>query len=50
MVNFPIDGLDLEDRVGERRIAKTLDLTDEDAEKYGIEPTKEPLVYDLCKC
>lgn len=49
MVNFPIEGLDLEDRVSERRIAKSLDLSDEECREYGIEPTDEPLVYDLCK-
>lgn len=50
MVNFPIEGLDLEDRVSERRIAKSLDLSDDECREYGIEPTDEPLVYDLCKC
>lgn len=49
MVNFPIEGLDLEERVSERRIAKSLDLSDEECREYGIEPTDEPLVYDLCK-
>lgn len=48
-MNFPIEGLDLEERVGERRIAKSLDLSDEECRKYDIEPSSEPLVYDLCK-
>jgi hypothetical protein len=49
LVNFPVEGLDLEERVGERRIAKTLDLSDEECRKYDIEPSSEPLVYDLCE-
>lgn len=49
MVNFPIEGLNLEERVGERRVANTLDLGEEDCREYGIEPTSESLVYDLCK-
>jgi len=48
LVNFPVEGLDLEERVGERRIAKSLDLSDEECRKYDIEPSSEPLVYDLC--
>jgi hypothetical protein len=38
----------MEDRVGERRIAKSLNLSDEECRKYDIEPSSEPLVYDLC--
>jgi ubiquitin carboxyl-terminal hydrolase 4/11/15 len=49
LVNFPVEGLDLEERVGERRIAKSLDLSDEECRKYDIEPSSEPLVYDLCE-
>lgn len=49
MVNFPIEGLDLEDRVSERRIARSLDLADEECREYGIEPINESLLYDLCK-
>lgn len=48
MVNFPVEGLDLEDRVAERRIANTLNLSDDECRDYGIEPTGESLVYDLC--
>lgn len=47
MVNFPIDGLDLDERVGERRVTKTLNLTDEEAHHYGIEHSTEPFIYDL---
>lgn len=50
MVNFPIEGLDLEERVGERRIAKSMQLNDEECRQYDIEPSSEPLVYDLCEC
>ncbi|ORY31587.1 hypothetical protein BCR39DRAFT_558054 [Naematelia encephala] len=47
MVNFPIDGLDLEDRIGERKVSKSLQLSEEEASKYGMEDSGEPLVYDL---
>ncbi|WVQ83635.1 hypothetical protein IAT38_005776 [Cryptococcus sp. DSM 104549] len=47
MVHFPIDGLDLEDRIGERKVANTLKLNGEDVQEYGIEEDGEPLVYDL---
>ncbi|KIR27707.1 ubiquitin carboxyl-terminal hydrolase 4/11/15 [Cryptococcus deuterogattii R265] len=47
LVHFPIDGLDLEDRIGERQVAKTLKLSGEDIEAYGIEDDGEPLLYDL---
>jgi len=49
MVNFPIDGLDLEERIGERIVARSLQLHDEDARKYGIETGTEPMMYDLCE-
>lgn len=49
LVHFPIDGLDLEDRIGERQVAKTLKLSGEDVEAYGIEDDGEPLLYDLCE-
>jgi hypothetical protein len=39
----------MEERVGERRIAKSLNLSDEECQQYDIEPSSEPLVYDLCK-
>lgn len=48
-VDFPIEGLDLEDRVDERRIARVLSLAGEDLTKYGIRNVDEPLMYDLCE-
>lgn len=48
-MNFPIDGLDLEERIGERKVARSLNLNDEDAAKYGIEKGDEPMMYDLCE-
>lgn len=48
-VDFPIDGLDMEERCDERRVAKTLVAQGKDLEKYGIDGNLEPLVYDLCK-
>jgi ubiquitin carboxyl-terminal hydrolase 4/11/15 len=47
LVNFPIDGLDLDERIGERRVSKTLELSDEEAKHYGIEHSTEPFIYDL---
>ncbi|WVQ75606.1 hypothetical protein IAR50_005234 [Cryptococcus sp. DSM 104548] len=47
LVNFPIDGLDLENRIGERKLAKTLKMDGEDVTEYGIEGDDEPLLYDL---
>jgi ubiquitin carboxyl-terminal hydrolase 4/11/15 len=47
MVNFPIDGLDLDERIGERRISKTLNLSDDEAKHYGIAHSTEPFIYDL---
>ncbi|WWD19867.1 hypothetical protein CI109_104335 [Kwoniella shandongensis] len=47
LVHFPIDGLDLEERIGERKVAKSLKLTGEDAGVYGIEEDGEPMIYDL---
>ena len=49
LVNFPIDGLDLEERIGERKVAKSLMLSSEDAMEYGIETGSEPMLYDLCE-
>lgn len=49
-VDFPIEGLDLDDRCDERRVAKTLVAQGKDLEQYGIDGNLEPLVYDLCKC
>lgn len=48
-VDFPIEGLDMEERCDERRVAKTLVAQGKDLEKYGIDGNLEPLVYDLCK-
>jgi ubiquitin carboxyl-terminal hydrolase 4/11/15 len=48
LVNFPIDGLDLEERIGERKVARSLKLSEEVAKKYGIEDGMEPMMYDLC--
>ncbi|KAL1410813.1 hypothetical protein Q8F55_001756 [Vanrija albida] len=47
LVQFPAEGLDLDERVGERRVTKTLNLTPEEAKKYGIEHSTEPYIYDL---
>ncbi|KAK8853439.1 hypothetical protein IAR55_004145 [Kwoniella newhampshirensis] len=47
LVHFPIDGLDLEERIGERKVARSLKLNGEDAGAYGIEEDDEPMIYDL---
>jgi ubiquitin carboxyl-terminal hydrolase 4/11/15 len=49
MVHFPIDGLDLEDRIGERKMASSLQLDDGELREMGIEQGKEPMIYDLCE-
>jgi ubiquitin carboxyl-terminal hydrolase 4/11/15 len=49
-VDFPVEGLDMDDRCDERRVAKTLVAQGKDLEQYGIDGNLEPLVYDLCKC
>lgn len=50
LVNFPIDGLDLEDRIGERMVAKGMQLSEEGAAEYGMENGDDPMIYDLCEC
>lgn len=47
LVNFPIEGLNMEERIGERRLAKSMQLTEEQAKEYGIDGSKESWVYDL---
>lgn len=44
-----MDGLDLSDRIDERKIAQTLKLSDEEAAEYGFQSGDEPIVYDLCE-
>ncbi|KAG8862154.1 CSN-associated deubiquitinating enzyme Ubp12 [Tulasnella sp. 330] len=46
-VDFPVEGLDLEGRVGERAAATVLLAQDVDVSELGIQNVKEPLVYDL---
>lgn len=48
-VDFPIEGLNLEDRCDERRLAKTLELNGAELGPLGLENATKPLVYDLCK-
>jgi ubiquitin carboxyl-terminal hydrolase 4/11/15 len=50
MVSFPMEGLDLSDRIDERKIAKSLSLSDEEAAEYGFQNGDEPVIYDLCTC
>lgn len=47
MVDFPIEGLDISDMVGERQVAKKLLATGIDVEEMGLNNLEEPLVYDL---
>lgn len=49
MVQYPLEGLNLDERIGERRITQSLKLTDEEAKHYGIEHSTEPFIYDLCE-
>ncbi|BEI92295.1 uncharacterized protein CcaverHIS019_0411150 [Cutaneotrichosporon cavernicola] len=47
LVHYPLEGLNLDERIGERRITQSLRLTDEEAKHYGIEHSTEPFIYDL---
>jgi ubiquitin carboxyl-terminal hydrolase 4/11/15 len=47
MVDFPVDGLDISDMVGERQVAKRLTAAGVDIEEMGLNNLEEPLVYDL---
>ncbi|KAF9499335.1 UCH-domain-containing protein [Pleurotus eryngii] len=47
-VDFPVEGLDLEEMVGERKVAKRLmEQGGVDLDELGIGDLEEPLVYDL---
>ena len=46
-VDFPIQGLDLEGMVGERRVAKQLLAQGLDIKELGLNNLDDPLVYDL---
>ena len=46
-VDFPIEGLDLEEKVGEREVAKRLQREGFDISSLGLGDVDEPLVYDL---
>ena len=46
-VDFPIEGLDLTDRIGERRTAKKLREEGVDLENLQLGNLDEPLIYDL---
>ena len=48
LVNFPIEGLDLTERIGERKVAHHLHLSSEDAKQFDMEGDEEASVYDLC--
>lgn len=48
MVSFPMEGLDLSDRIDERKIAKSLALNEEEAAEFGFQNGDEPVIYDLC--
>ncbi|KAI0644201.1 cysteine proteinase [Trametes meyenii] len=46
-VDFPIEGLDLTEMVGERRVGRKLAEQGVDVEALGLDDLEEPLVYDL---
>ncbi|KAI0657997.1 cysteine proteinase [Cubamyces menziesii] len=46
-VDFPIEGLDLTEMVGQRRVGKRLAEEGVDVKSLGIDDLEEPLVYDL---
>jgi ubiquitin carboxyl-terminal hydrolase 4/11/15 len=47
LVEFPIEGLDLEAMVGERQVANSLMQQGVDIVSMGLGDVEEPLVYDL---
>ncbi|TDL23595.1 UCH-domain-containing protein [Rickenella mellea] len=47
LIDFPIDGLDLEPLVGERETARRLAAEGVDVDKLGLTDLDESLVYDL---
>lgn len=46
-VDFPTEGLDLSDMVGERQVAKRLAEQGADLQSLGLKDLDEPLIYDL---
>ena len=46
-IDFPLQGLDLESRVGERQSAKILANSGFDIADFGLDDVNEPLLYDL---
>lgn len=46
-VDFPVQGLDLTDLVGERKVGQRLAEAGIDIEELGIGNVEEPLIYDL---
>ncbi|KAI0077704.1 cysteine proteinase [Panus rudis PR-1116 ss-1] len=46
-VDFPLEGLDLTEMIGERKTAKRLSEQGVDVSEFGIHDVDEPLVYDL---
>ncbi|KDQ06861.1 hypothetical protein BOTBODRAFT_60381 [Botryobasidium botryosum FD-172 SS1] len=46
-IEFPIEGLDLEKWVQERKVAQELLADDVDIGELGLEDIQEPLIYDL---
>jgi hypothetical protein len=47
-VEFPVEGLNLEDRCDEQKLAKALVLEGKELGPLGLENTAKPLIYDLC--
>lgn len=47
LVDFPVDGLDLGDLIGERQVAKRLEAAGVNTERLGLGDLDEPLIYDL---
>ncbi|WWC91950.1 uncharacterized protein L201_006902 [Kwoniella dendrophila CBS 6074] len=48
LVQFPIDGLDLGERIGEKKVATSLRMNGSNLEEFGIdENDSEEMIYDL---
>lgn len=47
LVDFPAEGLDISDRVGERQVAQRLKAAGVDVDELGLDSLDEPPIYDL---
>ncbi len=48
-ISFPTNGLELNERCDEKRVAQALQAEGKNLADFGLERALEPLVYDLCE-